>query len=90
MTMGPADNPNCTNDLCAQSLQDAILAAHAKDDAGRLAALYERAADLSEARGDTKEACFFLTQALVFAMVSGSPQQAQIRRRLHAHGREQL
>lgn len=74
----------------AHALQDALLAAHGTGDDERLAALYEQAGDFSEAAGAIDEACFFLTQALVFALVSGAPRQRAIRERLHAYGREDL
>lgn len=86
----PAGNSRCPQDLSGEQLEAAILAAHDDEDADRLARLYERAADLREQHGDIAEACFFLTQALVFALVCGSPREARIRARLHAHGREEL
>lgn len=90
MTAGPNADSGCLQHLAGAQLQDAILSAHADDDAARLAALYERAADLSEAQSDIDEACFFLTQALVFALVCGSQRQVKIRDRLHSFGREEL
>ncbi|MEO1248707.1 MAG: hypothetical protein AAFW76_02590, partial [Pseudomonadota bacterium] len=52
----------------APNLNAMILAAHACDDATALADLYRQAADLQDADGNTDAACFFLTQALVFAL----------------------
>lgn len=54
------------------ALEAAILAAHAAADHGALAALYARAGDLRLEAGDIGAACFFHTQAHVFALSSGN------------------
>ena len=70
-------------------IEKAILDAHAQGDGLRLAALYCEAADLYEAAGDVDAACFFLTQAMVFALQDGADLAQTLRRRLHAYGREE-
>ena len=68
------------SDLNAQ-----LLAAHDAGDTDRLIDLYQQAAD----RADSVDAaCFYLTHALVFALERGHPDQARIRARLVAEGRE--
>ncbi len=62
-----------------------LLAAHAAGDHLALVALYAQAADRSE---DLDAACFFLTQAYVFALEQNAPQVAGLRARLAAEGRE--
>ncbi len=71
-------------------LERALLEAHAQGDGKRLAELYERAADLSEADGDADAASFFLTQALVFALQEGHENSKLLKARLHHYGREDL
>lgn len=72
----------------AGGLEDLLLAAHARRDTDALADLYRQAADLQEADGDLDAACFYLTQALVFALHAGSPIESELRARLHAYGRD--
>jgi len=68
-----------------KQLEEAILAAHAAGDRRALAALYARAADSLD---DLDAACFFLTQAYVFALEAGAPESAPLHARLKARGRE--
>ena len=49
----------------------------------------EEAAGRLERAGDTDAACFFLTQAYVFALEGGLPAARHLHRRLAAHGREE-
>ncbi len=73
----------------AEAALDArLLAAHAAGDAAALAALYAEAGDRAEARGAVDAACFFLTQAYVFALEAGHAAAATLHARLVAHGRE--
>tara|TARA_R110002051_G_scaffold14460_2_gene46787 strand:+ start:1637 stop:1846 length:210 start_codon:yes stop_codon:yes gene_type:complete len=65
-------------------LNDAILAAHARDDGHALVVLYAQAADQSD---DVDTACFFLTYAYIYALELGAPQEATLHARLAAHGR---
>lgn len=55
-------------------LDTALLAAHAAQDGPRLAQLYGEAADLLIAAGDADAACFFWTQAYVFALEAGAQE----------------
>ncbi len=67
----------------------ALIAAHEAGDHARLVVLYAEAADGAEAAGDTGACCFFLTQAYVFALVTGAPEAGALHARLMAHGREE-
>ncbi len=66
------------------SLNDRLLAAHAKDDRATLIDLYTEAAD---AANDEDAACFYLTHAYVFALEKGDPAAKVLYRRLRAFGR---
>ena len=74
----------------AQDLDREIEIAHKSGDAHRLIELYTRAADLHEQAGNIDAACFFLTNALVFALQEGVAVAQTLRQRLHDHGREEL
>ena len=65
-----------------------MLAAHAENDLAELVDLYTRAANMSETAGDTDAACFYLTQAYVFALDIGAPAAQTLRARLKDLGRE--
>ena len=67
------------NDLNAR-----LLAAHAADDRAALVALYAEAADQANS---TDAACFFLTQAYVFALEKGHAMTDVLYLRLDAEGR---
>ncbi|GAB5433075.1 hypothetical protein [Tritonibacter mobilis] len=71
----------------AAALHHAILAAHAQHDLAQLVELYAIAADGKEAEGDTDAACFFLTQAFVFALEAGVARAQELNHRLVAYGR---
>jgi hypothetical protein len=71
----------------AAALHAAILSAHAQHDLEQLVELYAIAADGEEAQGDVDAACFFLTQAFVFALEAGVARAYELNRRLVAHGR---
>ena len=71
-------------------LHMALLAAHGAQDEAALAELYARAADLAEEDDEEDAACFFLTQAYVFALSAGLPQAAGLNRRLAEQGRDDL
>ncbi|KEJ97779.1 hypothetical protein SAMN05444149_101525 [Pseudosulfitobacter pseudonitzschiae] len=64
-----------------------LLAAHSAEDHLALVTLYAQAADLA---ADVDAACFFLTQAYVFALEQNAPQVGDLRARLAAKGREPL
>ncbi|MCR9124443.1 MAG: hypothetical protein NXH91_19450 [Phyllobacteriaceae bacterium] len=69
------------------ALDATLIAAHDEGDPARLSQLYERAADALTKTGDTDAACFFLTQAYVFALEAGAPEAEDFRRLLKARGR---
>lgn len=69
------------------ALDHALLEAHAKQDSAALVRLYALAANESETARDTDAACFFLTQAFVFALESGDARADELNRRLADHGR---
>ena len=63
-----------------------MIAAHEARDKAALVALYTEAADAANA---LDAECFFLSHAYIFALEAGSPQEATLRARLLAHGREE-
>lgn len=73
--------------MTREELDAALIAAHDAGDAGRIAALFADAGDRAEA---PDEACFFWTQAYVWALDAGSPLAYRMKSQLIAHGREQL
>lgn len=70
------------------SLEQRMLAAHARNDSEALMALYGEAADLQEVQGDIDAACFYLTQAFVYALESGSGEAHALQTRLWKWRRE--
>ena len=67
------------------SLDDALIDAHADDDKPALVALYSQAATEAtseEARG------FYLTHAYIFALEIGAPVASSLKSQLAAMGRE--
>ena len=72
----------------AAPLEREILDAHAAGDRLRTARLYAQAASRAEQSGDVDRACFYLTQAWVFALEAGDPLADELRARLVAQGRE--
>jgi len=70
-------------------LDAALIAAHEAGDGVRLVGLYTQAADEAEMAGDKDAACFFLTQAYVFALETGASAAGSLHQRLKAHGREE-
>lgn len=69
-------------------LDTALLAAHASGDFLQLVKLYKQAADEAFEQEKVDVACFFLTHAYVFGLVSGAPETKSIHQVLVAHGRE--
>ena len=65
-------------------LDAALLAAHARGDRAALVTLYTQAADRVD---DLDTACFYLTQAYIFALEIGAAQTAALHDRLAVHGR---
>jgi len=70
-----------------ERLDAAVLAAHEAGDGARLARLYGEAADGFAAGGDADTACFFYTQAYVFALELGAPEAARYAAILKENGR---
>ena len=68
-------------------LDMALLQAHADDDRAALISLYTRAADRMETAQNIDAACFFLTQAFVYALEHGATAADDLNRRLVAYGR---
>ena len=66
------------------TLDQALLAAHAADDAATLVHLYTTAGNQA---ADIDAACFYLTHAYVYALETDDPTLAVIHARLLAHGR---
>ena len=77
-------HPSTTADL-DQQLPDA----HAKGDRHKLVALYTLAVDQKEAEEDVEAACFFRTQAFIFALESVDTLTAELNQRLVEYGREE-
>lgn len=70
-----------------KALNRRLLDAHDSHDTSTLIDLYQQAADLAEAASHINEACFFLTQAYVFALETNSPQLENLHNRLRQYGR---
>lgn len=68
-------------------LDAAILHAHELGDTTHLIALYTKAADRHEQTDDLDAACFFLTQAYVFALEDGDERADALHQRLINHQR---
>lgn len=66
------------------TLDAALLAAHANHDGTALAALYAQAADATD---NEDAACFYLTQAYVYALETDDTLAATLYGRLKAKGR---
>ncbi len=69
------------------ALDRALLEAHALQDAPALVRLYTLAAEEREAVQDIDAACFFLTQAFVFALETGAVEAEELNRKLADRGR---
>ena len=68
------------------SLDDDLIAAHLRGDEQALVDLYERAAHLTQ---DVDSACFFATQAYIFALDCAHPKTMALHQFLCQHGREE-
>lgn len=74
--------------MSRNALEAELLEAHSRKDGARLARGYTLAADRAESENDNERACFFLTQAWVFALEAGDPIAMELKKRLVRHGRE--
>lgn len=70
------------------AIDDKLLAAHARDDAFALTVLYGDAGDAVESSGDADAACFYFTQAYVYALEAGHELAARYKASLVRYGRE--
>lgn len=73
-----------------EDLDAAIMAAHRRNEPAALARLYGKAAAEREAAGDVDAACFYYTQAYVFALSAGLNVAADFNERLAFHGRDEI
>ena len=74
----------------ALRLHHLMLRAHRDQDLDALPGLYLQAARLRESEGEIDAACFFYTQAYVYALDCGDTDNAnQARLKLKAFGRDQ-
>lgn len=71
--------------LIREDLDAALLRAFEAGDGAAVARLYGRAGDKCSS---IDEACFFWTNAYVFALEAGIPEAAEFRAKLVAEGRE--
>lgn len=69
------------------ALDQALLNAHEGGDIRALVTLYAQAGDLAEREGQIDAACFYLTQAFVFALEAGHPAADMLNLRLYNYGR---
>ncbi len=65
-----------------------MLEAHGRGDWPALVSLYTQAADFCESAGNVDAACFYLTQAFIFALQTGATETNALQARLWRHGRE--
>ncbi len=76
--------------MTRDELEKALLAAHASGTGRDLSRLYTLAGDQAEGAGRIDAACFYLTQAFVYALECGLPEAAELNRRLADKGRAHL
>lgn len=70
-----------------KELEAQLLRAHKLSDSSLLAKLYTRSAGLAEQNNDVDAACFYLTQALVYALEAGLADDEKLLKRLSLYGR---
>ncbi len=70
-------------------LEGRLLAAHQQGDGAELVRLYTQAADMFEGNNQIETACYFLTNAYIFALESGDERALALYKRLVIHGREE-
>lgn len=74
---------------CRARLDARLIAAHQAGDWVRLVDLYAEAGALADAAGDVDAACFYVTQAYVFALQADDPRANELHAVLKARGREE-
>ncbi|MFK7856180.1 MAG: hypothetical protein AB8B79_18840 [Granulosicoccus sp.] len=70
-----------------KELEAQLLRAHKLSESSLLANLYTRSADLAEQNNDVDAACFYLTQALIYALEAGLADDEMLVKRLSLYGR---
>ena len=75
-------------DIPDSSREDRVLNLMRSGDTASLIAVYRDEADRLEALRDIDAACFYLTQAYVFALEAGDLEADSLHARLKAYGRE--
>lgn len=70
------------------ALEDALLSAHAADDRMALVSLYKEAGEIKKQAGETDAACFYFTQAYVFALETGHEAAGDLLGKLVQYGRD--
>ena len=73
----------------ASHLDADLLRAHREGDVPAIVAAYMAIGDACERRDEVDAACFYLTQAYVWALEAGLPEAAALHARLKARGREE-
>jgi hypothetical protein len=73
----------------ASHLEADLLRAHREGDVPAIVTTYMAIADACEGREEVDAACFYLTQAYVWALEAGMPDAAALHARLKARGREE-
>ena len=71
------------------ALDEALLRAHELNNTDDLVRLYTLAGDAKEREDDIDGACFYRTQAYIFALESGNDAVQALNERLVQHGREE-
>ena len=70
-------------------LNSKVLAAHDSGDNATLVRIYQKLGNDELANGRELEGAYFLTQAYVYALEGGLPEQHEIHKILVAYGREE-
>ena len=73
--------------MSPDGVNEKLIKAHEENDLSALVSLYTSAGDTSERAGDIDAACFYLTQAYVFALDEGLKQADDLYKRLLRHDR---
>lgn len=74
--------------MTIESLDQALLDAHARSDFEQLIVLYTRVGEEQLSQNDIDAACFYFTHAYVFALEAGAEEANDLNKRLVEFGRE--
>lgn len=74
--------------MTRNELDQALAQAHENGDLSVISMLYHEAGDGFEREGHIDEACFYWTQAYVFALEAGADEAGSLRAKLRQFGRE--